>query len=200
MNKEKQEALVTADPQTEQWGVFELTLNGAAEGNPFQEVQLSAHFSYKHHTIEVDGFYDGDGVYRVRFMPDVQGEWRYRTQSKPAGVGRTRRQFHLYRAACGQSWPRASRQYLSLRLRRRDALPADRHDLLCMEPARRRAGGADAGDAGAITLQQDTLLCLSQALSLQRERAGVVSISLSCQRQQQVDGQLRGRCQGRLAV
>jgi len=72
---------VTTKPQTEQWGVFEFALNGPAEGNPFQEVQLSAHFSYKHRTIEVDGFYDGDGIYRVRFMPDVQGEWRYRTKS-----------------------------------------------------------------------------------------------------------------------
>lgn len=72
---------MTADLQTEQWGVFELALSGSAEGNPFREVQFSADFSYKHRIIEVDGFYDGDGVHRVRFMPDVQGEWRYRTKS-----------------------------------------------------------------------------------------------------------------------
>jgi hypothetical protein len=65
----------------EQWGVFELELAGSAEGNPFLEVELSAQFSYKHRTIEVDGFYDGDGVYRIRFMPDSQGTWRYRTHS-----------------------------------------------------------------------------------------------------------------------
>jgi hypothetical protein len=28
-----------------------------------------------------DDFYDGNGVYKVRFMPDAQGEWRYRTIS-----------------------------------------------------------------------------------------------------------------------
>ena len=72
--------------EVEQWGVFELALTGNAEGNPFQEVQLSAHFSYKHRTVEVDGFYDGDGVYRVRFMPDVQGEWRYHTVSNLAAL------------------------------------------------------------------------------------------------------------------
>src|ERR671928_1302973 len=65
----------------EQWGVFELALTGSAEGNPFLEVELSAQFSYQHRTIEVDGFYDGDGVYRIRFMPDTLGSWRYRTQS-----------------------------------------------------------------------------------------------------------------------
>jgi hypothetical protein len=66
---------------TEQWGVFEPELAGSAEGNPFLEVELTAQFSYKHRTIEVDGFYDGDGVYRIRFMSDTPGSWRYRTRS-----------------------------------------------------------------------------------------------------------------------
>ncbi len=65
----------------EQWGIFELTLHGSAVGNPFLEVELTAEFSYKHRTIEVDGFYDGDGVYRIRFMPDTQGTWHYSTRS-----------------------------------------------------------------------------------------------------------------------
>ncbi|MFZ1770761.1 MAG: DUF5060 domain-containing protein [Caldilinea sp.] len=72
---------MTTNQQIEQWGIFELALDGSAAGNPFQDVQLVAHFAYKHRTVAVDGFYDGDGVYCVRFMPDVQGEWRYRTQS-----------------------------------------------------------------------------------------------------------------------
>ena len=25
--------------------------------------------------VPAPGFYDGDGVYRVRFMPDTEGEW-----------------------------------------------------------------------------------------------------------------------------
>lgn len=77
---------MTTNQHTEQWDIFELALNGDASGNPFQEVQLTAQFSYKHRVVEVDGFYDGDGVHRVRFMPDVQGEWRYRTQSNVAAL------------------------------------------------------------------------------------------------------------------
>jgi len=67
--------------EVEQWGIFELALQGPAGGNPFMDVEVGAAFSYKHRTVEVDGFYDGEGIYRVRFMPDTPGEWRYRTRS-----------------------------------------------------------------------------------------------------------------------
>ena len=65
----------------EQWDIFELALHGSAEGNPYLDVELTAQFAYKHRVTEVDGFYDGDGVYRIRFMPDAQGTWRYCTRS-----------------------------------------------------------------------------------------------------------------------
>ncbi|HRW08264.1 MAG TPA: DUF5060 domain-containing protein, partial [Caldilineaceae bacterium] len=74
----------TTQSTVEQWGIFELARTGRADGNPFLDNSFAAHFSYKHREITVDGFYDGDGIYRVRFMPDVQGEWRYRTQSNLA--------------------------------------------------------------------------------------------------------------------
>lgn len=70
--------------QTERWDIFELELTGPAGGNPFLDVQLSAQFSHKHRVLEPEGFYDGDGVYRVRFMPDTEGEWHYRTKSNIA--------------------------------------------------------------------------------------------------------------------
>ena len=73
--------MTTNQTDIEQWGIFELALQGSAEGNPFLDVELTAQFSYKHRTIEVDGFYDGEGVYRIRFMPDRQGRWRYETRS-----------------------------------------------------------------------------------------------------------------------
>jgi uncharacterized protein DUF5060/uncharacterized protein DUF4038 len=31
--------------------------------------------------VQVDGFYDGDGAYKVRFSPDNEGEWTYGTRS-----------------------------------------------------------------------------------------------------------------------
>ena len=63
----------------EQWGVFEVTLKGPTDGNPFIDVTLSARFMQGGRTFDVAGFYDGEGVYKVRFMPDATGEWRFET-------------------------------------------------------------------------------------------------------------------------
>jgi hypothetical protein len=72
---------VAAPTTVEKWSVFELELKGPAEGNPFVDVRLGTVFTNGHTTVEVAGFYDGEGVYRVRFMPDATGEWRYETKS-----------------------------------------------------------------------------------------------------------------------
>lgn len=63
------------------WEVFELKLEGPRDGNPFVDVVLTATFRMGHREVAVEGFYDGNGVYKVRFMPDTQGEWSYRTAS-----------------------------------------------------------------------------------------------------------------------
>jgi hypothetical protein len=65
----------------EKWGVFELELNGPAVGNPFIEVRFGAVFTDGAATVTVPGFYDGGGVYKVRFSPGSTGEWRYETKS-----------------------------------------------------------------------------------------------------------------------
>ena len=65
----------------ERWGVFELSIDGPAHGNPFVDVELTATFASGDDTVEVGGFYDGDGRYRVRFMPGHEGDWTFRTSS-----------------------------------------------------------------------------------------------------------------------
>ncbi len=67
--------------RVEQWDVFEVELKGPSSGNPYSDVQVKAEFRNGVTTKTVDGFYDGDGIYRVRFMPDAQGEWAYTTHS-----------------------------------------------------------------------------------------------------------------------
>ena len=53
--------------------IFELTLSGPATGNPYLEVSFDAVFSQGARQVRVPGFYDGAGVYRLRFMPDAVG-------------------------------------------------------------------------------------------------------------------------------
>jgi hypothetical protein len=82
---------IAATP-TERWGLFEVTLPGPSDGNPFLDVQLSATFEHGDAKRVVAGFYDGDGNYRVRFMPDSTGAWKYTTQSNiPQLDGKTGR-------------------------------------------------------------------------------------------------------------
>jgi hypothetical protein len=65
----------------EQWGIYEIALKGPTNGNPFVDVRFSAVFDNGRQQVEVPGFYDGDGMYRLRFMPESQGEWRYETKA-----------------------------------------------------------------------------------------------------------------------
>src|SRR5690242_12782095 len=67
----------------EQWDTFEIVLKGPSSGNPFTEVELAARFTHEQSntTLQADGFYDGQGTYRVRFMPTEQGTWQYETKS-----------------------------------------------------------------------------------------------------------------------
>ena len=80
--------------QTEQWEIFELTLQGQVDGNPFVDVSLQADFIQGERQVTVDGFYDGDGLFKLRFMPDQEGLWQYRTRSNLAAMdGRTGEMF-----------------------------------------------------------------------------------------------------------
>jgi len=67
--------------KTEQWGIFELPLKGKEERNPFVDVHLGAQFQFQNRKVEVEGFYDGDGIFKLRFMPDRVGVWSYTSQS-----------------------------------------------------------------------------------------------------------------------
>jgi hypothetical protein len=71
-------------PSIARWDYLELNLPGPTAGNPFVDVTLSATFRYMHRTLNVAGFYDGDGSYKIRFMPDEIGTWTWTTASNSA--------------------------------------------------------------------------------------------------------------------
>jgi Domain of unknown function (DUF5060)/Protein of unknown function (DUF4038)/Domain of unknown function (DUF5605) len=87
------------------WEVFELTLAGPSSGNPFTEVQLTATFAMGHRAILVDGFYDGGGNYKIRFMPDAEGEWSYTTASTALDLSGKTGRFTCIAALAGVHGP-----------------------------------------------------------------------------------------------
>src|SRR5664280_1597870 len=75
-------------PSVARWDDIELNLPGPTTGNPFLDVTLSATFRFQHRVISVDGFYDGEGSYKVRFMPDEAGAWTWSTASNIPALNR----------------------------------------------------------------------------------------------------------------
>ncbi|WP_164675037.1 DUF5060 domain-containing protein [Anditalea andensis] len=73
--------VLMAQEEVEKWGVFELVLEGSDVGNPFLETDLHAVFFHKDTTFSPEGFYDGNGVFKIRFMPTREGTWTYKTFS-----------------------------------------------------------------------------------------------------------------------
>ena len=73
--------LFAETPAVEKWERFEVALEGPTSGNPFKDVAVSVEFTNEENTITVMGFYDGNGLYKIRFMPSEMGVWNYKTKS-----------------------------------------------------------------------------------------------------------------------
>ena len=89
----------------ERWGVWEVSLRGPDSGNPFLDVRFGASFHYRNRVVEADGFYDGAGIYKVRFMPDEMGEWTYTTSSNVAALDHKTGQFTVAAPSAGNHGP-----------------------------------------------------------------------------------------------
>ncbi|WP_261304539.1 DUF5605 domain-containing protein [Paenibacillus andongensis] len=98
-------ARINAPNQIDKWGVYELTLQGPQHGNPFVDVSLGAEFSFEGRVVRTLGFYDGEGIYRIRFMPDVEGTWMYRTNSNARSLSGLTGQFICIAQAEGSHGP-----------------------------------------------------------------------------------------------
>jgi hypothetical protein len=63
------------------YDVFEVVLQGSSAGNPYLVTKLSCTFECGGAAIEVPGFYDGGGTFKIRFMPSIEGSWKYKARS-----------------------------------------------------------------------------------------------------------------------
>lgn len=87
------------------WSIFEISLSGPSQGNPFLEVELTANFSLGNRSITVPGFYDGEGIFKVRFMPDTEGDWSFATASSTADLDGHTGTFAVGHALAGNHGP-----------------------------------------------------------------------------------------------
>lgn len=60
------------------WDVFELEIMGKTVGNPFTDYEIFGEFIGGEEKKIVSGFYDGNGRYKIRFMPSFEGIYTYR--------------------------------------------------------------------------------------------------------------------------
>jgi hypothetical protein len=91
--------------KVEKWGVFEMTLKGPANGNPFVDVTLTGEFRHGGRLLKPEGFYDGNGTYKVRFSPDAEGVWQYVTRSNSRKLHGYSGEFLCVKAAKGNHGP-----------------------------------------------------------------------------------------------
>ena len=86
------------------WGIYEIRLSGPQAGNPYTDVRLSGHFRYRNRIVDADGFYDGDGAYLIRFMPDepASGPTRRRAYRR---ARREERRLHGHCSSAGNHGP-----------------------------------------------------------------------------------------------
>ena len=111
---------------------------------------LEATFSQGGRAVRVPGFYDGDGTYRVRFMPDTEGEWTLRTRVVDAGARRQDRRVHcdpprrMHMARCASPTSSTSPMPTARRISR-------------------SAPPATPGPTSRSTLQEETLETLAKA-------------------------------------
>ncbi len=89
----------------ERWGVYEITLQGPTNGNPFLDVRFAARFAQGYDSVEVPGFYDGDGIYRVRFSPEKLGAWQYETLSSAAELSGKTGEFTVTKPSANNHGP-----------------------------------------------------------------------------------------------
>ena len=66
----------------ERWDIFEIRRTArSVPDNPHREGTISADFVMGARSVTVEGFYDGEATFCVRFSPDAVGTWSYRTRS-----------------------------------------------------------------------------------------------------------------------
>ncbi|MBE5889336.1 MAG: DUF4038 domain-containing protein [Lachnospiraceae bacterium] len=71
-----------------QYETFELSFDGATLNDQWASVDVTAVFTDQSGSKTVKGFYAGDGVYKVRYMPETVGEVSWKVSGVVSGEGK----------------------------------------------------------------------------------------------------------------
>ncbi|HSU50229.1 MAG TPA: DUF5060 domain-containing protein [Segetibacter sp.] len=91
--------------KVEQWGRYEITLRGSSSGNPFKDVSVTGTFTKGSKAVEVQGFYDGNGMYKIRFMPTEIGQWTFTTKSNQVSINNKSGSFYCTNPSANNHGP-----------------------------------------------------------------------------------------------
>ena len=92
---------LAAAQQVEQWKRFEIELKHDHNGNAFRDIKLTAKFTNKDSSYIADGFFDGNGIFKIRFMPEKTGVWNYVTSSNVKSLNNRTGLFECIPASAG---------------------------------------------------------------------------------------------------
>lgn len=93
------------------WNMFEVVLKGPKK-NAYLEVGLEARFENEKGVKKITGFYNGNGNYIIRFMPEFLGEWTFVTSSNRKELDGEKGVFVCVKASILNHGPvRVSNQY-----------------------------------------------------------------------------------------
>ena len=142
-------ARISVAGPAEQWGVTELIIDGPSHGNPFVDVELSAGFTGEDgRHLSAGGFYDGEGIYRIRFQAPSAGTWTYVTTSTARSLDGLRGAVQVGPPGPGNHGPVEVADRFHFAYRDGTRFLPDRHDGLRLDPSGRGPGGAHARDPG----------------------------------------------------
>ena len=79
--------LGSVNANLEIYNVYETSVAGPSDGNPFKDIVVTSTFiAPSKKEITINGYYDGSGIYKFRFMPNELGHWKYFTNSNNPNV------------------------------------------------------------------------------------------------------------------
>lgn len=160
----------TTTEKIERWGLFELELQGPEDGNPFVDVQLSAVFQKDDCQMIVDGFYDGEGLYKVRFSPPEIGHWNFVTESNSQILNQQSGSFEAVHPSSRNRGP--VRIADTFHFAYADGTPYRPfwNNLLCLEPPIRPVAAADHRVLERQPVQQASHVRFPESLRIQLSR------------------------------